>query len=107
MAAVTIDNTNRRLEIEEDALTAGEDSGWLELPQDLDREALLAWFPGAGGTMTVEYTIDTLATVRADSAEAVALVTASSDDGNDALPSIVTAVRFSAITEDGKYRVVV
>lgn len=107
MAAVTIDNTNRRLEVEEDSLTAGEDSGWIELPQTPDREALLTWFPGSGGTMTVEYTIDLLATVRADSAESILLVEASEDDGNDALPSIVTAVKFSATTEDGKYRVVV
>ncbi len=84
-------------------VSAGSPSDWIRLVE-WPRSVLIACMP-SGGTMRMEYTLDSEDAVKAGTARAIAWEDGDvSGNTTTSIPSTVTAVRFVG---DGDYRVVI
>lgn len=107
MDRMSQDEATRRWE-KNGGVVAGTPTPWIALVNWPDREALCACHPGVGGTMRMEYTVDPLASVEADTAESIVWDAGEVSEATARrLPTNASAVRFVATTADGQYRVVV
>ena len=88
----------------------GTTTDWIDLSvmSRVGREAIVACVPGVGGTMEVEYTLDTRDEVDTGTPDPIAWEpsTVSAATGRR-IPTNITAVRFTAAVADGKYKVIV